>query len=207
MPQYKNIENGLESDNFPKDISEAGGSGATESSFHIDALKSKFRDLARPNQFKVRINPPAILQAEWTEQVEIMVKSAVFPSMEIDEYMLERSGLVLHIPSNKINFGELTITFWNDVDFNIMSLFNRWQRIAIFNSQDSIGSITSLALQGSVSIFQFDSYHNETYAVTASNCWPKSISEIALSHENESQAEEFSVTMPFTNLEFFKNNL
>jgi len=100
----------------------------------------------------------------------------------------------------------LSITFWNDVDFNIRSLFNRWQRLTIFNSQKDIGSIPLLALSGEVSIFQFDSFHSETYAVKASNCWPKNISEITLNQETDSQVQEFSVTMPFTNLEFYKRN-
>lgn len=197
--EYPMPAGGYEQETFPKDIKQSGGSGATEKSFHIDFLKTKFRDLSRPNQFKVKIKPPSILQKEWSQEINVLVKSASFPSIEIDEYAIERAGLVLHIPTNKINYGELSITFWNDVDFRIRTLFNRWQRLTVFNWQQDIGSIPLLAMDGEITVYQFDSNHKEVYAIKVDNCWPKTISEIALSHDNDSQVSEFSVSFPYTN--------
>jgi len=201
--QYQIPKNGYDKGDFPVNISKLGGSGVTSKSFHIDHLKTKFRDLARPNLFKVKINPPSMLSSEWGTEIEVLLKSAAFPSVDIEEYAFEHAGSIIHVPTNKITYSDLTLTFWNDVDFKIRTLFNRWQRLAVFNWQQDIGCIPMLALEGLVTVYQYDSDHNEVYAVRVDNCWPKTISEIQLSHDNDSQAEDFSVTMHFTNHEVY----
>jgi len=191
----------FETDEFPKSITSAG---LKDGEFHIDFLKTQFRDLARPNYFKIKINPPSILNSEWNNSLTVLAKSCSFPSIEIQNYELERAGSVLHIPSNKMNYGDFTVTFWNDVDFKIRTLLNRWQRLAVFNWQKDIGSQPLLALEGTITVYQFDSNHKEMYAITLDNCWPKSLSEIQLSYDNVDQAEEFSGTFVFTNHEIYK---
>jgi len=200
-PQQYPAPGKFEEDKFPKAIT---SSGTNEGEFHIDFLKTQFRDLARPNQFKVQIQPPSVLQAEWNTKLTVLAKSAMFPSIEVSNFELERAGQVLHIPSNKMNYGDLTITFWNDVNFEIRTLMNRWQRLAIYNWQKNLGSVPLLALEGMLTIYQFDSALKEMYAIQLDNCWPKSISEISLDQDSTDQAESFSVSFVFTNHEILK---
>jgi len=187
---------------WPLPLSSLGGATPNEKSFHINHLKTVFRDLARPNKFKVKISPPKELGV-WPTDIETLVKSASFPSVEIEDYQLERAGKTLHIPTNKVTYGDLSITFWNDVDFNFRSLFGRWQRLALFNWNKDIGSKPSLALSGFVSVIQYDSNSKPVYGVKVDNCWPKTIGEIALAHETVDTAEEFTVTFVFTSQEMY----
>lgn len=196
----------FETEEFPKDINLTGGPGFGNRTdeFHVDYLKTQFRDIARPNYFKIKIDPPTVLAPEWNNRLTMLAKSAVFPSIEISNYEFERAGFVLHVPTNKMNYGDLTITFYNDVDFEIRTLFNRWQRMALFNWQKDIGSIPAIAMAGKVTVYQFDAGHNPVYAVEVDNAWPKNISEISLDQDSTDQLETFSVQFVFTNHEILK---
>jgi hypothetical protein len=206
-PFQRNLPESFDSQPFPGDVNNFGGGPGVSSNsneFHVDFLKQQFRDIARPNLFKVKITPPPILNADWNNKLAVLAKSAVFPSIEIQNYEYERGGRILHIPSNKMNYGDMTITFYNDVDFNLRSLFNRWQRLAIYNWQKEVGSIPLMALDATVTVYQFDSSHRPVYGINIDNCWPKTISEIQLSQENTDQLEEFSVTFVFTTMNILK---
>ena len=192
---------------FPRDIADAGGTGIDPNSnpFHVDFLKSKFRDLARPNQFKIKINPPRELSLDWDNDLMVLARDTSFPSIEISDYEYSRAGKILHIPTNKINYGELTITFYNDVDFSVRTMLQQWQRHTLMNWKDNIGAVPSMALQGFVTIFQFDANHNCTYAVNVNKAWPKSIGAIQLSQNTTDEPETFDVNFVYTEQEILKN--
>jgi hypothetical protein len=177
--------------------------------FHITALKNKLiRDVARPNLFKVKIVPPRTMMSDWDSSKGFLTglaKKSSIPQMKIGEYVFEHAGQRLHIPTNDVDYGEMSITFTNDSDYELRSMFNRWQRLAIFNWEKSIGSIPLLALDGNVTVFQYDSRLNPVYAVKLTNCWPQTISAIELSQDAENTAEEFTVDFKFTMQEIFKN--
>jgi hypothetical protein len=207
--EFSGNNQGLESNQYPKDISSLK-SGIDPSSFHINYLKSQLiRDLARPNLFKVNIVPPDDIykKAEWQnidKLITAFAKKADFPQISIKEYLLERAGQKLFIPTNEVNYGDVSITFINDSDFNLRSMFNNWQRVAIYNWEENKGSIPLLAMQGHVSIHQFDSQLNEVYAIELTNAWPQTISAIELSQDTENAVEEFTVTFKFTMHNIYK---
>lgn len=194
---------------FPRNINVLNGGIDSSTEFHVDYLKKQFKDIARPNLFKIRLNPPKPLQDEWHNNIGLMslAKSVNFPQISIKEWVYERAGQKLHIPTNEMDYGEVTITFINDSDFNLRTLFNRWQRLAVFNWQTNVGSIPLLALDGEVIIYQYDSELNPTYAIKLTNAWPQTISSIELNQDSENTTEEFSVEFKFTMHEIFKGNV
>jgi hypothetical protein len=202
---------GLDSNQYPVNISEnRSGIPLEDKAFHVDYLKSQLiRDVARPNLFKVNIVPPDIIykKNEWangSRMISALAKSAVFPQISVREYVLERAGQKLHIPTNEMDYGEVSITFINDADFTLRSIFNNWQRIAIHNWQANVGSVPLLALSSHVSIHQYDSALNEVYSVKLTNAWPQTISSIELSQDSENSIETFSVDFKFTQHSVFK---
>lgn len=202
-------DGGLDTKQYPINISE-NKNPLEDKAFHVDYLKSQLiRDVARPNLFKVNIIPPEFLlkKVEWqngSKMISALAKSAVFPQISIREYVLERAGQKLHIPTNEMDYGDMSITFINDSDFILRSLFNNWQRIAIHNWQENIGSVPMLALSSHVSIHQYDSTLKEVYSIKLTNAWPQTISEIQLSQDSENQLEEFTVNFKFTMHNIYK---
>jgi hypothetical protein len=195
---------------FPLDM----GSGPYEpSSFHVDVLMNAFRDLARPNQYKVWMKPPQ--NVSWDHSVEILAKSAVIPSIEIEDIEWERAGAILHIPGNKMNYGDVTITFWVDDTYNARSMFNVWQN-TIFNwsvekevdknstlTASPSGPYPAIAWSGEVEIWVYNAKRKAAYMVKLTNCWPKNISEISLAQDSTDQVAEFSVTFAYTHQKIY----
>jgi len=190
---------------FPTDINQIQSGIDTSTDFHVNALKQQFNDVARPNLFKVKLNPPTPLVDEWNNNFGLMflVKSVSIPQMSIKEWTYERAGQKVYIPTNQVEFGDCTITFYNDSDFILRTLFNRWQRICCYNWHYNMGPIPLLTLAGSVEIFHYDSQLNETYAIRLTNAWPQTLSAIELSQESENVAEEFTVEFKYTMQEMF----
>lgn len=168
--------------------------------FSIDSLKSKFRDYAKPNLFKIKINPPSVISGEWNDEEGILAKAASLPGVDIDNYVLERAGKTINVPSGKIENTPYSITFLNDVDNSLRVMFHRWQQAVIFNWEKSTIGLTKDIMDASVMVTQYDGQHKATYSVKLVNAWPKSISEIQLTQESENQIEEFSVDFVYTEL-------
>lgn len=193
---------------FPSDISNIPNGVNNKSDFHVNHLKSTFIDVARPNRFKVKIAPPRALSNDWnneTSRLLALVKTASFPQISIKEYVFERAGQKLYIPSNDVEFGDLSVTFTNDSKFTLRTMFNRWQKLAGYNWTNNVGTIPVLATDGVVTVYQYDWDLNPVYAVKFTNCWPKTISNIELSQESENVAEEFTVEFKYSKQEIFKD--
>lgn len=192
---------------YPYDIKELASS-SDKSEFHVNHLKKQFRDMARPNMFKVFITPPQSLLKDWgSDKIGLLAlaKSASFPQISIGEWVYERAGQRLYIPTNDVDYGELTIGFYNDVDFNVRTLFNRWQKLAVFNWEQNVGSIPLAALANRLLVYQYDGALNPVYAAEFTNAWPQTVSAIELSQETVNTAEEFTVTFKFTKQSLYRN--
>ena len=194
---------------FPYDISEMPNNIDNQSDFHINSLKNKFKDVARPNLFKVKIIPPAPLMKDWDASKSgllALAKRTSLPQISIKEWVYERAGQKLHIPTNEVDYGECSITFINDSDFALRTLFNRWQRLTLFNWEKNLGAVPLLALSGEVTIFQYDSQLKPIYAINLTNAWPQTLSNIELNQDSENIAEEFTVDFKFTMQQIYKNS-
>jgi hypothetical protein len=193
---------------FPARI-EASSTNPKEA-FHVDYLKkqfSKIQDLARPNQFKVEIIPPPDLMKDWNmHDLDLMVlaKSTKIPAITVKEYVYQRAGQKLYIPTGEVIHGDASITFYNDANFNLRTLFNRWIRLGLHNWIYNIGAIPSVALGGEVRVYHYNYKWEPVSEISLMNCWPKQISEIVLSQDEENKAEEFTVDFNYSYQEFFK---
>lgn len=193
---------------YPYDIKKIPLPVEVNSAFHVNNLKNVFRDIARPNLFKVEIIPPKSLIADWDASKTALLalaKSATFPQVSIKEWVYERAGQKLHIPTNEVDYGELNITFYNDVDFNIRTLFNKWQSLCVFNYNGNFGAIPNVAIEGRVRVWQFDGAFNQVYMAEFTNAWPQTLSAIDLSQESENSLIDFTVDFKFTMQNIHKN--
>jgi hypothetical protein len=197
MKQFKKrvVANSLEPNVFPsiyKDKSYA------KNSFTLESLKNQFRDLARPNRFKVIIHPPAALKEDFDyEFVTLMVKKVNMPSVTIQEYVYERAGKKLHIPTH-VEFADLSITFFNDTNHVMRNLIFKWQRLAVSNWGLNRNALPALALQGKIEVHQYDGSNMSTAAIEFTNCWPKTMQNIDFGHEMDNAVSDFTVDFVYT---------
>ena len=192
---------------FPYDINEQENPYDSETHFHVNYLKDQFEDIARPNLFKVFIAPPDPLMADWSQannNLMVLAKSTKIPSMTVKEYVYQRAGQKIHIPTGEVEHGEASITFYNDSNFTLRSMFNRWMRLGLHNWEYNMGSVPLLALSGQVTIYHYDYNLDPVYKVKLMNAWPKSISEIELSQDTENTAEEFTVEFNYSYQELYR---
>jgi len=193
---------------FPYNLQDEPNPIDSSTMFHVNYLKQQFSDLARPNQFKIMIVPPEPLKSDWdmtNGNLMVLAKSTKIPSMTVKDYMYQRAGQKLYIPTGEVEHGDASITFYNDSDFSLRTMFNRWMRLGLHNWEYNIGSIPKLALDGMVMIYHYDYSLKPVYAVKLMNAWPKHVSEIELSQDTENTAEEFTVEFNYSYQEIYKN--
>ena len=193
---------------FPYNLNDEPSPFDSTKEFHVDHLKNQFADVARPNMFKINIFPPSPLMNDWDNSksgLMALAKSTKIPSITVKEYLYERAGQKLYIPNGEVEHGEASITFINDSNFTIRTMFNRWMRLGLMNYESNIGSIPALALQGQVVIYHYDYDLKPTYMVKLLNAWPSSLSAIELSQESENTPEEFTVDFKYSYQEIYKN--
>lgn len=188
-----------ETPEFPMGVEEIGSHGAEQ--FHVDYLKTKFADLSRPNLFKIGIHPPDTLKDDWGDTANgllVLAKKVVIPSITVKEYVYERAGQRIHFPTNTVDFGDVNITFYSDSNYDLRTLFNRWQRFACVNWESNKGSIPEEMKGGTVVIYQYDYNYDPVYAVQLVRAWPQTLSEIELSQDSENSIGEFTVTFKYS---------
>jgi hypothetical protein len=194
---------------YPSDINESPNPYDSKTEFHVNFLKNKFADLARSNQFKVFIHPPKELKVDWDSSKNgllVLVKAAKIPSITTKEFVFQRAGQKLYIPTGEVEHGDVSITFYNDSNFILRTMFTRWVRLALHNWEYNIGSIPLVALGGEVVIYHYDYELKPIYEVRLTNAWPKQISEIDLSQESSSTVEEFTVDFNYTYQKMYRYN-
>lgn len=172
--------------------------------FGIQSFKKHFRDLARPNRFKVLFRPPSIFATDFSDEfMSSMVKRVNMPAYTVNELLYERAGKKLHIPAH-IEFTDLSITFFNDVDQKMKNIIHTWQNMGLSNWEFNTGSIPLLALQGQIEVHQYDGNNQSTGAVVFTNCWPKSMSNIDFGHESDNTVSDFTVDWYYTEQQIFQ---
>ena len=166
----------------------------------VDRLKAGLRDLARPNLFKVDFVGPAVLGP--SPAYSLMCKAASFPGMEVSQLTIPRAGNRVHVPGDT-TFEEFTVTFFNDVDFEVRSFFHRWQRMFVSNWVDGFTGIVQGSFGNTVKVSQFDSNFDVTYTVELFNAWPNRVGGINLSMDELDSREDFQVSFSYTYYEIY----
>ena len=152
-------------------------------------------DLARPNRFEVVFNAlPFFVDGK---KLQLMVKKANFPQIQIQSFPLERAGIKLNIPTHA-EFADLSITFFNDSKYEIKKMIHRWQKNYIYNWNDNVSVPVNSQLGFDIEVWQLNHFFERVSGVKYIYCWPKTISEIAFSHDLDNQTLDFTVDFSYT---------
>ena len=156
---------------------------------------------ARANQFRVTITPPpGIAIGLDVRRTSFLVTAANLPAIEMNFFEVPFRGRVIHYPGDRPAAGDWDTTFYNDTDFMIKTAMERWSN-GINDFALNTGSSNPADYQTDLTVEQLDRDDTILKSYILRNCFPTTISEIALSSENADAIETFSVTWKYQHLE------
>jgi len=164
---------------------------------HVDNLKIRFLDIARPNMFEILIDTSRLgLTQPGNEMIRAAVKTTSFPSVTVGDLGLTRMGVKYPLPGD-VSWGESSVTFFNDANFKIFDFFQEWRRMYLRQGINNQGGVPKNALAADVKIVQLYGNHEQAKICTLKHAWPSVIGDIQLDHESENASESFQVTFSY----------
>jgi len=190
----------------------------------IATLKTVVGEYAKPNKYMVQVFPPTKLGMKDAGKVSDITKNftdlfgnktnegnygelrsvglncshATFPGISFSTHDVAQSGGVMFkMPYEKI-YEPITLTFYNDIDFNSYRMFVDWIGL-LKSSEHNNGNHMSFYKEyiGNIHIYQFDAMQFTSHVVTFEQLYPVSVSEIEIGYDIKDQIETFTVTFTY----------
>ena len=147
---------------------------------------------ARPNLFEVELvfPDPIAIENDVKEKSRFLVKAAQLPASNITPIEVNFRGRILKIAGDR-TFDTWTVTVINDVDFAILSAFEKWMNF-INKMEDATGAQDPAAYQPDAYVHQLDRDGSTLRTYKFHDVFPTNISAIDLSYETVDSVEEFT---------------
>jgi hypothetical protein len=173
---------------------------------------------ARANQFKVTINvPPAILpvvtvtgtseaaQTGWSaENAAFLCRATHLPGQTLTEIPIAFRGRQIFMAGDRSFDDPWTTTFFNDADFGIRTMIERWMN-SINEMANGTGLVNPSSYQTDMYVQQLDRDNNVLKNYKFINAWPTTLGQIDLSAEQSTEIETFDVTWRY--MHFLTNDV
>jgi len=168
---------------------------------NVSSFLSKVSQGVRPNMFEVSIQFPDGAQAEDTEIVTYMCKSAALPSSNVGVIEVPFRGRTVKIAGDR-TFDNWSATFINDKDFKTRSYFEKWLEQINSHQANTAGIIDPTQYGRTVTVKQLEKDDSTGGEVVRSyKLWyafPTSASAIDLAYDSNDQIEEFSIEFQYS---------
>ncbi len=168
---------------------------------NVSSFLSKVSQGVRPNMFEVSIQFPGTAEADDTEIVTYMCKSAALPSSNVGVIEVPFRGRTVKIAGDR-TFDNWSTTFINDKDFKVRSYFEKWLQQINSHQANTAGIIDPTAYGRTVVIRQLEKDDNSNGSELRSyKLWyafPTSASAIDLAYDSNDQIEEFSIEFQYS---------
>ena len=168
---------------------------------NVSSFLSKVSQGVRPNMFEVSIQFPDAAQADDTEIVTYMCKSAALPSSNVGVIEVPFRGRTVKIAGDR-TFDNWSATFINDKDFKTRSYFEKWLEQINSHQGNTAGIIDPTQYGRTVTVKQLEKDDTSGGEVVRSyKLWyafPTSASAIDLAYDSNDQIEEFSIEFQYS---------
>ena len=168
---------------------------------NVSSFLSKVSQGVRPNMFEVSIQFPDGAEAEDTEIVTYMCKSAALPSSNVGVIEVPFRGRTVKIAGDR-TFDNWSATFINDKDFKTRSYFEKWLEQINSHQANTAGIIDPTQYGRTVTVKQLEKDDSTGGEVVRSyKLWyafPTSASAIDLAYDSNDQIEEFSIEFQYS---------
>jgi hypothetical protein len=156
---------------------------------------------ARANQFRITITPPpGIAIGLDVRRTSFLVSAAAIPAIDMAFIPVPFRGRNVFYPGDRPDPGDWTVTFYNDTDFMIRNAMENWSN-GINDFANNTGLTNPADFQTDLQVEQLDRDDTILKTYILRNCFPTSISAIALSSAQADAIETFDVTWKYTHLE------
>lgn len=165
----------------------------------ISAFKAQMQGGgARPNQFRVELTFPAFvgsIASAAGNAAQFLCKSAVLPASTVDDITALYRGRPVHFAGER-TFAPWTISVYNDTNFLIRNVMERWQN-AILNYTATNGVLRPSDYQVDMSVYQLDRNDRVIKTYRFFDAYPTNIGQIQLDFESNNQIELFDVEFTY----------
>ena len=160
---------------------------------------------ARPSLFDVAISQPQAMSGTTAPSTMItQCNVSAIPSLTVTPIERQYLGRTVKIPGDMV-FADLTTTIINSEDYEIRSFCEEWMDI-LNGHKDNSGVSDSSTFYGTVNLTQYAKTGEMLMQYRFNDCWPSTISEIALSYDTASDIETFDITWSYNYYETFGFN-
>ena len=149
----------------------------------------------RPTMFQVELTFPDPVVDDptlATQEGTFLIKAAQLPGSTIGEIPVPFRGRKLKVSGDR-NFEDWTVTVTNDVTFRLRKAFEEWSE-RIQNHNHVLGSNTLMDYFSNAIVRQLDRDANQLRSYRFEGIWPKEVSSIDLSFDDQDTVEEYQVT-------------
>lgn len=170
----------------------------------LDDFRAQVKEVARPNRFFLSIPTPpfGVVGFNFTEAMQYHVRTASLPGRTLGELNnLYWQGMNFKMAGDP-TYDDVTISFINNVDFNLKELMERWLD-GIANSINN-ERLSHNDYKGVLRLDQLGKGKNIIASYFLHGCYPKSIEPVELSQETIDAIEEFSVMF---SLDYWSNSV
>lgn len=181
--------------------------------FNLQSFRSALKfDGARPNQFQVSMTFPAIVGAgnSIQERFAFMCKAAEIPPVNQGIVPVDYFGAQIKVPGDKI-FDEWTVTVYNDEDFAIRRVLERWSGLLRSHGSNfrDPSALSSDQYSSDAEVIQFGKTGPDSVLQKYKfiGMWPSRVDPISLDWGANDQIEEYSVTFAYQWWEDDKGNV
>ena len=149
---------------------------------------------ARPSLFEMTVSKPTAVSGSFDNMATHCNVSAI-PPLTVTPIERQYFGRTVKIPGDMV-FGDLSTTIINSEDFSLKHVIEDWMdNINSTGSNEGFSDNTSGF--GTVTLTQYAKTGDSLLKWTFEDCWPQTVSEIALSYDTASDIEQFDVTWAY----------
>jgi len=149
---------------------------------------------ARPSLFDVTVSKPSLVSGSFDDMATQCTVSAI-PPLTVTPIERQYFGRTVKIPGDMV-FGDLSTSIINTENFSIRKPLEDWMN-KINNTGTNYGYSDNSSAFGSVTLTQYNKLGKSLLTWTFVDCWPQTITEIALSYDTASDIEQFDVTWAY----------
>ena len=149
---------------------------------------------ARPSLFEMSVTKPSEVTGSFTDMATHCNVSAI-PPLTVTPIERQYFGRTVKIPGDMV-FGDLSTTIINSEKFSLKTVIEDWMD-NINSTGSNKGFSDSTKGFGTVTLTQYAKAGKSLLSWTFVDCWPQTVSEIALSYDTASDIEQFDVTWAY----------
>ena len=148
---------------------------------------------ARPSLFEMSVSTATGLDA--IPDFNSFCNVSAIPPLTVTPIERQYFGRTVKIPGDMV-FGDLSTTIMNTEKYPIRDMVDEWMD-GINTHVGNISYSDNTSWQGTVTLTQYSKEGKSLMVYTFEDCWPQTVSEIALSYDTASDIETFDITWAY----------